>query len=101
MVAAGCARGKRWPVWAVWHRTGALRCTVTPVGKPLAALDAVEVLLKVAEGPGKLGIHAVCLWLEVTFGLECFSSFVPFPSWWTPTFVCLQTTFCVSCVCSS
>lgn len=55
MVAAGCVRGKRWPVWAVWHRTGALRCTVTPLGKPLAALDAVEALLKVAEGPGKLG----------------------------------------------
>lgn len=35
-------------------RTRALRCTVTPVGKPPAALDAVGALLKVAEGPGKL-----------------------------------------------
>lgn len=50
----------------------------TPVGKTPAAQSALAAPLKVAEGSGNRGVHAVCLWLEVTFGLECFSSFVPF-----------------------
>lgn len=76
-------------------RTGALRCAVTRVEKPPSAQDAVGARLKVAEGAGKSGTYAFCLWLEVTLGLECFFSFFfffrspPPASWRTPMFLCL------------
>lgn len=50
-----------------------MRCD--PAGKPPAAQDAVGARPKVAEGAGKSGTCAFCLWLEVTFGLECFFFF--------------------------
>lgn len=59
-------------------RTRALRCTGTPgretPGSPGRDGSAAEG----GRGTREMGgIHAVCLWLEVTFGLEWSSSFVP------------------------
>lgn len=104
-VAARWVRGKRRPVWAVWHGprlSGALRPGGEAASRPGRGGSA-------AEGGGGsweirdlrfLPVAGGYFWARVFFFF--FLSFVPFPpSWRTPMFLCLQTTFYVPRVCSS